>query len=127
MKFGISPAACHVDPEVSSPFSTRIVSVQPSCAKAYSSPAPIAPPPTITQRACSAMPRSPPADPDQIAHAGPHHFRPVRRGDPRLASADRIQSVRVRASYHRPTHPNAHFPQPAAGGTRSADNRVRTI
>ena len=55
MKFGMRPAACHVDPDVSSPFSTRIVSVHPSCASAYSKPAPIAPPPTITHRACSGM------------------------------------------------------------------------
>lgn len=33
MKWGTNPAACHVDPEVSSPFSTRRVSVQPSWAR----------------------------------------------------------------------------------------------
>src|SRR3990172_5427887 len=52
MKLGHCPAACHVDPEVSSDFSIRIESVQPSSARWYRRPIPMAPPPTIATRAC---------------------------------------------------------------------------
>src|SRR5271168_192944 len=45
------PAACQVEPEVSSPFSIRTVSEQPSRARWYKRLAPIMPPPTTTTRA----------------------------------------------------------------------------
>src|SRR5271170_4907216 len=45
------PAACQVEPDVSSFFSTKIVSVQPSRARWYKRLAPIIPPPMTTMRA----------------------------------------------------------------------------
>src|ERR1700678_553592 len=45
------PAACQVEPEVSSSRSTRTMSVQPSFAKGYRTEQPTTPPPTTTTRA----------------------------------------------------------------------------
>ena len=55
MKCPIRPAACQVEPEVSSPFSTSTESVQPSLTKWYKSPTPIAPPPITNTLACVFM------------------------------------------------------------------------
>ncbi len=51
MKWGIKPAACQVEPEVNSPFSTSTISSHPSFVRKYNNPAPRAPPPIITTRA----------------------------------------------------------------------------
>ena len=45
------PAACHVDPLVSSPLSRSSTSVQPFRARWYAMLQPAMPPPTITTRA----------------------------------------------------------------------------
>ena len=50
-KVGTLPAACQVDPAVSSFFSKRTQSVQPALARWYRADAPTAPPPMITTRA----------------------------------------------------------------------------
>src|SRR4029453_10982327 len=54
------PAACHVEPLVSSPLSTSTTSVHPFRARWYATLQPAMPPPTITTRACSFTRRAPP-------------------------------------------------------------------
>jgi hypothetical protein len=51
LKDGQLPAACQVDPAVSSFFSSKTQSLQPALAKWYNVDTPTTPPPIITTRA----------------------------------------------------------------------------
>ena len=53
------PAACHVEPAVSSLFSRSTMSVQPRLVRWYASETPMMPPPTITTRVSSVIASAP--------------------------------------------------------------------
>ena len=73
---GTFPAACQVDPAVSSFFSRSRQSVQPAFARWYSAETPTAPPPMITTRAHanSAIAASRPVRPHYLPKTHPFQF-----------------------------------------------------
>src|SRR5690242_5738502 len=97
---GSRPAACHVEPEVSSLRSSRTTSDQPFLTRAYSVPTPTTPPPITTTRACDFMDGSFQGRKRCIRQHSGGAWTSAARGDFRDLDCDTLIYLRLRSRRH---------------------------